>query len=142
MPLMRVMIQEYAPYVNECAVTYNTLTPTENCRKPGLFKNILLCLIVISSNNITGVFAEFAFAVLSLAHINYTLIAVDIHNASSGFVSFDSGYDNNTDWFKGEMGKMGTKYDMIVTAWTLPNVKRQEKLLFFEPGLLFTVENE
>ena len=82
----------------------------------------------------TGVYAEFAYALLHLAHINYTLIPVYLYDTVNGTVSFGN-YDNNTDWFTGELGKLGKFYDMIITAWTLPNVKRQEKLLFFEPGL-------
>jgi hypothetical protein len=100
-------------------------------------KNFRLFFIQISNNNkeslLTGVFAEFAYAVLFLARINYTLIPVFVHDTVNGTVSF-GGYDNNTDWFSGEMGKMGIYYDMIITAWTLPNVNRQKKLLFFEPG--------
>jgi hypothetical protein len=151
---MRVMILEYPPYINTCAVQYRTITPTSDCMKPGRIIRLKLTSLkkilaqtfhyLLSNHHIldvankkvspfTGVYAEFAYAVLFLAKINYTIIPVFLHGTENGTVSL-GGFDNNTGWFSGEMGKMGTLYDMIITSWTLPNVERQKRLLFFEPG--------
>src|SRR5689334_6935065 len=101
---MRVMIMEYPPYIDACAVEYLTLTPTDNCRKPGKTgrhdvhsSNYSLCKTYENEIHFlpAGVFAEFAYAVLHLAHINYTLIPVFIHDP-----------DYVVDWATdGELGK-------------------------------------
>jgi hypothetical protein len=110
--VMRIILVEWSPYINHCAVAHNTLTPRLGCTKPGIY-------------------AEYMASLLILANISYTLHPFIIGQDN---VTWGS-YVPENDMFDGLFGKVqAAEFDMLLSPFTIPQAERERLLLWFIPA--------
>ncbi len=97
-----------------CAVQYKTIVSTHNCHRPGIY-------------------SEYLHALLSLAHINYTIFPVYINSETN--VTWGA-YIKDTNWYDGILGQLKDDYDLLLSPYSVTTLENGATLLswYFPEG--------